>query len=628
VIARILLVLTLALPFCAPSRASAQAPVETQPAFKTVVYIPVAIVIKMKDHAWLESTWKQISSQVHVDKVYIETYRSRELADDQNIEEVKKFFTDHGVEIAGGICFSDNDNGQFASFTYTKPADREYVKHISEFTAKHFDEVILDDFFFANTKTASDIAAKGSESWTDFRLKEMDEVSRDLVVGPAKAVNPKIRMIIKFPNWYEHFQGNGYDLAVEPKIFDGIYAGTETRDPVETDQDLQQYEGYNIVRYFENIDPGHMGGGWFDTYDVRYADRYSEQLWLTVFAKAHEMTLFNWNELLKPAAAGDRPWSGDKTDVQWSKILSRSAGKPTFASVAGDALDQVAPVVAKLGTPIGIASYRPYHATGEDFLHNFLGMIGIPINLFPTYPADAQTILLTEAAKADPQIVDEMKQSLIAGKTVVITSGLLRALEGKGIDDLVELRYNPSPVEVTNFIGAFGPGSGTDLGTTAKPILFPQIRFYTNDAWPVIRGISDNNLFPLLLSDNYGPGHLFVLTIPDNPADLYLLPEPTLNALRSYIASDFPVRLEAPAQVSLMAYDNGSLIVESFRDQPTPVTVLADARTLTNLQTGEVVNGTAVPVSRHEAHGPAAGAKMAFKMTIQPHSYLAYQQTK
>lgn len=627
-IARLLLASSLVLASCSAACGQGVAPASTQPAFKTVVYLPVEITIHMKDRAWLESTWKLISSQVHVDNIYIETYRSRQFADDQNIEDVKKFFKNRGVEIAGGICFSDSDNGQFASFTYTKPADRDYVKHVSELTARHFDEVILDDFFFANTKSASDIAAKGSASWTDFRLKEMDEVSRDLVVGAARAVNPKIRMIIKFPNWYEHFQGNGYDLAEEPRIFNGIYAGTETRDPVTTDQDLQQYEGYNIIRYFENIDPGHMGGGWVDTYDVHYADRYSEQLWMTVFAKAHEMTLFNWNELIKPAAAGARPWAHDQTDVQWPKILSRSGGQPTFATLAGDALDQVAPIVAKLGNPVGIASYRPYHATGEDFLHNFFGMIGVPINLSPTYPAEAKTILLTEAAKADPQIVAEMKQSLMAGKTVVMTSGLLHALEGKGIDDLVELRYSPSPVPVTNFIGAFGPGDGTDLGTTAKPVLFPQIRFYTNDAWPVIRGISDNNLFPLLLSDNYGAGHLFVLTIPDNPADLYLLPEPTLNALRSYITADFPVRIDAPAKVSLMAYDNGSLVVESFRDEPTKVTVLAEARTLINLQTNEVLTGTAMPAGPHEAHGPNAGGKQAFLLTVQPHSYLAFQQGK
>ena len=618
-----------ALALALPAAATAQS---SGPGFKTVVYVPVEVVLKMKDPHWLEQSWAQISGQVHVDKVYLETYRSRVIADDQLIEDVKKFFTSRGVEVAGGICYSDNDNGQFASFTYTKAADRDYVKHVSELTAKHFDEIILDDFFFANTKAPSDISAKGAQSWTDFRLKQMDEVSRDLVVGPAKVVNPKVKVIIKFPNWYEHFAANGYDLAEEPKIFDGIYAGTETRDPVETDQNLQQYESYGIIRYFENIDPGNMGGGWVDTYDIRYIDRYSEQLWLTVFAKAKEMTLFNYANLLDAAKPGTRPWSGQPTDVQWQKIDSRAHGQPTFASVAGDALDQVKPIIPKLGKPIGIASYRPLHATGEDFLHNFLGMIGIPINLSPTFPSNADTILLTEAAKFDPAIVAEMKTQLQAGKTVVITSGLLHALEGKGIEDLIELRYSSLPEPVTSFIGAFGPGAGTDLGKAEAPILFPQIRFFTNDAWPVIRGISDNNAFPILLMDKYAAGKLFVLTVPDNYTDLYQLPAPTLNALRSYIMGSFPVQLDAPAKVSLFAYDNGTFIVESFRDDPTEVTVLTDATStrLRNLQSGEALNGTQVQPAKAGGSGlaPSQTPRMSFKLTVPAHSYIALEQSK
>jgi hypothetical protein len=606
----------------------------SQKSFETVVYIPVAVVLKMKDHAWLESSWEQISGQVHVDKVYIETYRSRVLADGPLIEDVKKFFSSQGVEVAGGICFSDSDNGQFASFTYTKPEDREYVKHVSEFTAQHFDEVILDDFFFANTKTPSDIAARGRQSWTDFRLKTMNEVSRDLVVGAAKAVNPKVKITIKFPNWYEHFAANGYDLEEEPKIFDEIYAGTETRDPVETDQNLQQYEGYNIVRYFENIDPGKMGGGWVDTYDIRYIDRYSEQLWLTVFAKAKEMTLFNYMNLLQAAQPGDRPWNraGSKqtTDVQWDKIVDRAKGKPLFASVAGDALDQVKPFIDKLGKPIGIASYRPYHAVGEDYLHNFLGMIGIPIDLSPTFPKNAGVVLLTEGAKSDPHILNDMKAALVAGKTVVITSGLLHALEGQGIEDLVELRYSSLPVPVTSFIGAFGPGAGTDLGKAESPILIPQVRFFTNDAWPVIRGVADNNAFPILLMDKYAGGNLFVLTVPDNFADLYELPEPTLNALRGYLMGNFPVRIDAPPKVSLFAYDNGTFIVESFRDEPAEVTILTngDNTHLKNLQTGETLTGTPEAPPPQGRHAAPATKHISFQTTLPPHSYLAFHQAK
>src|ERR1035438_298414 len=314
---------------------------QTQRPFKTVAYIPVGVTLKMQDQQWLASSWAAIRSQVQVDKVYLETYRSRQLADPKLVADVKEFFMQQGVEVSGAICFSDDDNGQFASFTYTKPEDRAYVKHVSEMTAKLFDEIILDDFFFANTKKPSDIAAKGDLSWTDFRVKTMDEVSRDLVVGAAKAVNPKVKIIIKFPNWYEHFQGNGYDLAEQPRIFDAIYTGTESRDPVQTDQNLQQYESYEIMRYFDEVAPSRNGGGWVDTYDIKYIDRYSEQLWLTVFGKAHEMTLFNYGDLLHPAVTGDRPWQKEHTSVNWDKIVARAKGSPTFATVAGDALDQI-----------------------------------------------------------------------------------------------------------------------------------------------------------------------------------------------------------------------------------------------------------------------------------------------
>ena len=600
-----------------------------QAPFKTAVYIPVSVVLKMRDPAWLESSWAQISGQVHVDKVYIETYRSRVLADGPLIEEVKKFFASKGVEVAGGICYSDSDHGQFVSFTYSKAGDRAYVKKVSAFTARHFDDVILDDFFFANTKASSDIAAKGREDWTDFRLREMDDVSRELVVGAMREANPKVKVVIKFPNWYEHFAANGYDLQEEPKIFDGIYAGTETRDPGETDQNLQQYEGYEIVQYFEHVDPGKMGGGWVDTYDVRYADRYSEQLWLTVFGKAKEMTLFNYIDLLKEAKPGERPWSKEASDVSWKRVETRAGREaPTFASVAGDALDQVKPFVGKLGRPMGIASYRPYHAVGEDFLHNFLGMIGIPIDLSPVFPKEAPVVLLTEAAKSDPRIVEEMKAQLVAGKTVVMTSGLLKALEGKGIEDVIGLRYDASPVSVTSFIGSYGPGAGTSLGEAGAPILMPQVRFFTNDAWPVIRGLADGNGFPMLLMDTYGAGKLYVLTVPDNFADLYELPEAELDALRSYVMGDFPVRIDAPAKVSLFTYDNGSMVVESFRDEPVVVTVRVKGSVarLENLQTAAVLEGTLVRAGRTAAQAPRSQDEMEFKVTLPAHSYVALKE--
>ena len=237
--------------------------------FDVAIYIPVKVVQSFENPDKLQNDWDRISSQLKVDKVYIEVQRNRDLASDELLERVKKFFLDHNVRVAGGMALSDGGSGQFKSFCYTDPKDREFVKNAVELAARHFDEIIQDDFFFITTKNDSDIAAKGNSSWTQFRLDLMDEVAENLIIKPARAVNPKVKLVIKFPNWYEHFQGLGYDLDKESKLFDGIYTGTETRDPVITDQHLQPYESYEIIRYFDNIDPGGNGGGWVDTYSMR-----------------------------------------------------------------------------------------------------------------------------------------------------------------------------------------------------------------------------------------------------------------------------------------------------------------------------------------------------------------------
>ena len=188
---------------------------------------------------------------------------------------------------------------------------------------------------------------------------------------------------------------------------------------------------------------------------------------------------------------------------------------------------------------------------------------------------------------------------------------MLKALEGKGIEDIVGLRYNAAPVAVTKFIGAYGPGAGTSLGDAEKPMLIPQVRFFTNDAWPVIRGIADGNGFPMVLMDEYGKGKLYVLTVPDNFADLYSLPEGELDALRSYVMGDFPVRIDAPAKVSLFAYDNGAMVVESFRDEAVEVTVRVKGSVarLENLRTGAVVEGTVGGDGGRIGAGPDGGGR-------------------
>lgn len=592
--------------------------------FNVAIYIAARTTQQLSDPKVLEQQFARVWSQVKFDKVYIETYRDSVFVDDASIERVKQFFQRKGIAVAGGITpAKGGQGGQFGTFDYEDPAHREECKRASELAARHFDEIILDDFFFYTTKSDADIAAKGRRSWTQYRLEKKREVAENLIIKPAKAVNPRAKVIVKYPNWYEHFQGLGYDLDVEAKQFDFIYTGTETRDPEITDQLLQQYQSYLTFRYFDNIRPnGGNRGGWVDTFSTRYVDRYAEQLWNTLFAKAPEITLFSWSQMASPQKLdpGERAaWQAEPTSFQWNDMTkamgARDAG---WGRAAGYSLEQVDRTVGKLGRPIGIASYKPYQSSGEDFLHNYLGNLGIPIELTPTFPVAADTVLLTQSAAHDREIVAKIKRQLVGGKNVVITSGLLQALQGAGIEEVAEIEYTGRKAAIKSFLVGYGAGNGASLneaGVEPRPILFPELKFYTNDSWPVIRGVANAKGFPLVLMNRYSKGILYVLNIPDNLGDLYDLPRPAITAIKTFVQGNFPLRVDAPSHVSLFAYDNSTFILQSYRDSATDATILVAGAGRRLLR--DDANVTAEPST------PRAGepAMTAFKVRIPAHSY-------
>jgi hypothetical protein len=521
-----------------------------------------------------------------------------------------------------------NESNNFETFCYSNPEHRKKAKEIAELTAKHFDEFILDDFFFTSCKCDLCIKAKGDMSWTDYRLKLMTEAARDLIINPAKAVNPKVKVIIKYPNWYEHFQGLGFNLETEPSMFDGIYTGTETRDPVYSNQHLQQYESYLIIRYFNNIAPGRNGGGWVDPFGSNYIDRYAEQFWLTLFAKTPEITMFDYRSLQTPIRPSQRgSWQDMQTSFSYDALINPiqlKNGKivypTTHARAAGMAFEQVDQFLGYLGNPVGVKSYRPFHATGEDFLQNYIGMVGIPMDILPTFPNDGNMILLTESAKFDPQLVQKIKERLQAGKNVMITSGLLRALQGKGIEDIVELKYTDRKALVSEFVAGWGRPS-----KSTQEILIPQIEYLTNDSWEEISAIKGASGWPILHRAAYSKANLYVLTIPDNYSDLYQYPAAVLNQIRKIVTQDFNIRIEGPSQVCLFNYDNGTFIVESFLPEPVTIKIAAKepVASLKDLVNNEILQGTTIadPFSRNRQ----TTAERSFEITLKPHSYRVFQ---
>ncbi len=612
--------------------------------FKVSTYIRAQDVARMEDKQFLKSTWEIVSTQVDLDKIYLETHRDAFTVPEKTMLKVKKFFLSKGLEVGGGITFTRSEPTDFETYSYAREDERQQVKQISEYTAKLFDDFILDDFFFIDLKNDDEIAAKGNKSWTEYRLRLMADAGRELVVNPAKAVNPKVKVIVKYPNWYDHFHGLGFNLEEEPTYFDGIWTGTETRDPGSA-QHLQNYLSYNVVRYFDNIAPGKRsadgrllpegrknGGGWVDAGGIHMSmDRYAEQLHLTMLSKTPEIILWNYMQLAEVKISSNMraPWQEvGGNSFRYDEMVApftkngKTITPTTMARFANETLHQTDKLIGKLGNPIGLASYKPYHSSGEDFLQNYLGMIGLPMDMYPQFLTDKQQILLTQQAAKDPQIVEKIKAQLKKGGDVIITTGLLKAIKDQ-IADVCEL-YCGDLKAIVNDFGWFGKSE--------REFIIPQVKYFTNDAWEVVSagrpltgGVSG---YPILLRDTYSKGMLFVLTIPDDFGNLYDYPAGALNVIRRAMSKDVGAYIEGPAKVALFPYDNKTLVVENFNDEAVSLRVVINNKvnTLRNLITGEQLKPAELPkVSampyRSRFMGYADGSTV-FDLQLPAHSYI------
>jgi hypothetical protein len=605
-------------------------------------------------------TWSNLTRNLKVDKVYIEVMRNHTLVDEAGLEKLKKFYQDQGVQVCGGLAYSISEANGYQGFDYADPKNREFVRKAVEMAARHFDEILLDDYYFFDRKTDYDIKAKGNKSWTQYRLETMREVTENLIVKPTKSVNPKCKVIVKMANWYDQYAGMGNDTEKVPSIADGMFSGTESRTWVGQEQHLQPYLSYDIMRFMDNLKPGVNKGGWVDQGGANPIDRYAEQLLDTVFSRCPEMCCFNYSGMLGRIRGGaNRTWADQPTSLNLAEVQKTidSDESPTFADIAGYTLKQVDQVLTNVGKPVGIKTYTPYHATGEEFLHDYLGMIGLPMDIFPQFPTDAGMVLLTEQAKSDPNIIQKIKTQLEAGKSVCVTSGFVRAMKGKGIEDICEIEVTGASIPVRRFAFAGGPGapfrgrggrsaagSQTNAAPVADPneasrdILIPEIKYFnilTHDAWGDALGISTGGTtYPVVLSCDYSKGKFYVLTIPNDLADLYAFPSTVLSVIRAALGTAEPIRIDnAPAQVALFRYDNNTFIVQNYLPTPAEVTVSVAG---TPTQIHELLTGNEIAPAPAAGggfggrgrgfgdRGLAAAPRTSFTFTVLPHSYMAF----
>ena len=335
-----------------------------------------------------------LTKKMPLKKVYLENHRGLVDVPQVKMRVAKKVFEEYGIETAGGITTTvlegERKSAILDSFCYTDPRHRERLLGVVRELAEVFDEIILDDYFFTSCRCEMCIKAKGSKSWAQYRTELMSEFSEEMV-GLAHEINPGLKFVIKYPNWYESYQENGYDPKRQKDIFDGVYTGTESRTPFFNAQHLQSYMSYSNIRLFENTAPGRNGGGWIDPGgSAGNATVFVDQAEMTFLAGAKELALFNYEMMLRDTA---------------------------LAALLGEKLYRTDRIMGQAGTPVGVSAYEAFDGDGEDQFYNFLGMRGIPIEPQPFFNDKAPAVLLTQSSCIDKDVVKKGEKYVREGGT-------------------------------------------------------------------------------------------------------------------------------------------------------------------------------------------------------------------
>ncbi len=345
-----------------------------------------------------------------INKVYVETFREGYQAEEQTLKAALDFFRQAGLKVSGCVTttrFGKSTTGWDVGACYTNRANQEHLASIFSFTAKLFDEIMIDDFFFTDCECSECAAAKGTMSWREYREKLMLRVSRERVLGPARQANPNVKVILKFPQWYDDFHNRGYVVDKESALYDRIWVGTELRDPSSDEWGhKQQYEGFFIYRWLSEIAGEKTGGGWFDPFGTD-PNFYLDQAYVSVLAGAPEIMLFHYGSL---------------TSTEHHAQAELLAGRRTEL----DSLSKFAEGW------MGIPAYKPPSSDmgNEAYIFDQIGMLAVPLAPTAKFPEGARAALFTIHALEDTEFAAKLGNFLKAGGTAFVSEGLAHRLSG------------------------------------------------------------------------------------------------------------------------------------------------------------------------------------------------------
>lgn len=361
-------------------------------------------------------------------RVFLETFRGGYYAEKEVLIRARDRFRKEGFDVAGCVTTvnvgKSGIGGWGATACYTDKSTLEKLGKIFEYSASIFDLVMIDDFLFTECGCEECIAARGEKSWSQFRCDLMVDVSLEHILKPARSVNPKVKVIIKYPLWYDSFQERGYEVVRETKDYDFIWVGTETRD---YDYDVRpggevQYNAFFIMRWLDGIGGEKTGGGWIDALGTT-PKTYLEQARQTVLGNGKEVMLFHYGDLIR------------ETNKYDGKPGTPSANIEAFRRELPGLIELARIVKGKPLAGIDMPKLPNSEPLNEQYIFSFLGMLGLPLIPEHELNVNSKSAIFTVHALKEPGFSAGLRKTLDSGKNVLITDNLAKLISDQKLLD-------------------------------------------------------------------------------------------------------------------------------------------------------------------------------------------------
>ncbi|MBL8234905.1 MAG: hypothetical protein JNL98_40770 [Bryobacterales bacterium] len=354
--------------------------------------------------------------KIGITRVVLEGRRGDEYVSPAALREIQRELQVLGFQSSGGIAtvpgksFGTRQQGGLSWLNWEAEATRRGVEEFFASNAAVFDELVVDDFYCTMDASPESERARGSRSWGQYRRDLLTSLIEPMITGPARRVNPRVRMVIKYPQWYDRFHLFGYDPPRMSPLFDRVWVGVEVRNPKTQRMGfVQPTQGYMNYRWITSIAGGKVEAAWFDHIECT-AQNFVDQAWQSVLGGARELVLFNLIDIVN-GHPGHELMRRALPDMQ------AAAGRLKEATAGGATLH-------------GVAYYKPPDSEPGDnrYLMDYMGMLGIPLVPVSSYPSNSRAVILGLQAAHDPELHAKVEAHRKTGARIAMTASLIEKI--------------------------------------------------------------------------------------------------------------------------------------------------------------------------------------------------------